>query len=89
MTTLQLPAARYLEHYSYRSFALMGWGLRTIFIASSACVPLLFFLGNGVKLGILLGSLFSSTCCVGFPQQPSFLDHGTPLLRIAGPVHRR
>jgi len=58
MTTLQLPAARYLEHHSYRTFALMGWGLRAIFIASSACVPLLFFLSKEVKLGILLGSLF-------------------------------
>lgn len=66
MTTLQLPAAGYLEHHSYRSFALMGWGLRTIFIASSACVPLLFFVGREVKLGILLGSLFFFNVLRGF-----------------------
>lgn len=58
MTTLQLPAARFLGRYSYRSFALMGWGLRSIFIATSAMVPLLFFASREVRLGILLGSLF-------------------------------
>lgn len=58
MTTLQLPAARYLGKYSYRSFALMGWGLRTIFIATSAIVPLLFFASKEVRLALLLVSLF-------------------------------
>jgi MFS family permease len=58
MTMLQLPAARYLGKYSYRSFALMGWGLRSIFIATSAIVPLLSFWSKEVRLGLLLGSLF-------------------------------
>jgi MFS family permease len=58
MTTLQLPAARHLGKYSYRSFALMGWGLRSIFIATSAIVPLLFFVSREVRLGLLLASLF-------------------------------
>lgn len=58
MTTLQLPAARYLGKYSYRSFALLGWGLRSIFIATSAIVPLLIFASKDLRLGILLGSLF-------------------------------
>jgi MFS family permease len=58
MTVLQLPAARYLSRYSYRSFALMGWGLRSLFIGTSAVVPLLFFLSPEVRLWILLGSLF-------------------------------
>ena len=58
MTVLQLPAARYLARHSYRSFALMGWGLRSAFIGTSAVVPLLFFFSREVRLGILLGSLF-------------------------------
>ena len=58
MTMLQLPAARYLGKYSYRSFALMGWGLRSIFITTSAIVPLLSFWSKEVRLGLLLGSLF-------------------------------
>ena len=58
MTTLQLPAAKYLGKYSYRSFTLMGWGLRSIFIATSAIVPLLFFFSKEVRLGLLLASLF-------------------------------
>ena len=79
MTTLQLPAARFLEHYSYRSFALMGWGLRAIFIASSACVPLLFFLSKELKLGILLGSLFFFNVLRGF-SSAAFLPWITGLL---------
>lgn len=58
MTTLQLPAARYLARHSYRSFALLGWSLRSIFIATSAIVPLLFFCSKEFRLGILLVSLF-------------------------------
>lgn len=58
MTVLQLPAARYLARHSYRSFALMGWWLRSAFIGTSAVVPLLFLLSREVRLGILLGSLF-------------------------------
>jgi len=58
MTTLQLPAAKHLGKYSYRSFALMGWGSRSIFIATSAIVPLLYFASREVKLCILLASLF-------------------------------
>lgn len=58
MTTLQLPAARYLGKYSYRSFALLGWGLRSVFIVTAACVPLLLFLSKEMRLGLLLASLF-------------------------------
>jgi len=58
MTMLQLPAARQLGKYSYRCFALMGWGFRSIFIATSAIVPLLSFWPKEVRLGLLLGSLF-------------------------------
>jgi MFS family permease len=79
LTTLQLPAARYLEHYSYRSFALMGWGLRAIFIATSACVPLLFFLSKGTRLWILLVSLFFFNVLRGF-SSAAFLPWITGLL---------
>jgi MFS family permease len=82
MTTLQLPAARYLEHYSYRSFALAGWGLRAIFIATSACVPLLFFLSKELRLGILLGSLFFFNVLRGFASA-AFLPWITGLLPSA------
>ena len=58
MTVLQLPAARHLGKHSYRSFALAGWVLRSVFIATSAIVPLLLFLSQGVRLGLLLASLF-------------------------------
>lgn len=58
MTILQLPAARYLGNHSYRSFVLMGWTTRTVFIASSAVIPLLFFLSPGWRLSLLVASLF-------------------------------
>jgi MFS family permease len=58
MTTLQLPAAKYLGRYSYRSFALMGWGLRSIFIAAAAFVPLMGFVSKEWRLGLLLLALF-------------------------------
>jgi len=82
MTTLQLPAARYLKHFSYRSFALMGWGPRAIFIASSACVPLLSFLSREVRLAILLGSLFFFNVLRGF-SSAAFLPWITGLLPSA------
>ncbi len=58
MTVLQLPAAHQLEKHSYRSFALMGWSLRSVFIATAALVPLLYFCSKEVQLGILIASLF-------------------------------
>jgi MFS family permease len=58
MTVLQLPAARYLGRYSYRSFALSGWALRSIFIAIVAFVPMMHSVSRGGRLSILLGCLF-------------------------------
>ena len=58
MTMLQLPAARHLGNHSYRSFALMGWSLRSVFIATSAVVPLLLFISKELRLVILVGGLF-------------------------------
>jgi MFS family permease len=58
MTVMQLPAARFLDRYSYRQFVLSGWGLRTVFIFIVAGVPLLAFLDNTSKLAVLLSVLF-------------------------------
>ena len=58
MTVLQLPSAHYLARYSYRSFALMGGSLRSVFIATAALVPLLSICTKEVRLGLLLASLF-------------------------------
>ncbi len=58
MTVMQLPAVRYLNRYSYRSFALSGWALRSLFIITAAIVPLLSCLSMEFRLGILLASLF-------------------------------
>ena len=58
MTVMQLPAARFLDRYSYRQFVLGGWGLRTVFIFIVAAVPLLAFLDNTSKLAVLLAALF-------------------------------
>ena len=66
LTILQLPAARFLGRHSYRSFALAGWTSRILFIAIAAMVPLLGFLGTGVRLGILLACLFCFSAIRGF-----------------------
>lgn len=58
MTVMQLPAARFLDRYSYREFVLSGWGLRTVFIFIVAAIPLLSFLDNATKMALLLAALF-------------------------------
>jgi MFS family permease len=58
MTVMQLPAARFLDRYSYRQFVLSGWGLRTVFIYLVAVIPLLGFLDNTSRLALLLAALF-------------------------------
>jgi MFS family permease len=86
MTVLQLPAARHLGNYSYRSFALLGWGLRSLFIATSAIVPLLFFFSNDVRLGLLLASLFFFNLLRGI-SSASFLPWITNL--VTSPIRGR
>lgn len=54
MIIFQLPAAKLLERYSYRSFMLMSWSLRTVFIFLLAVVPLLTFLDSSVRLALLV-----------------------------------
>ncbi len=58
MTVMQLPAARFLDRYSYRQFVVNGWGLRTVFIFVVAVIPLLGFLDAISQLGLLLAVLF-------------------------------
>ena len=86
MTVLQLPAARHLGNYSYRSFALLGWGLRSLFIATSAIVPLLFFFSKDVRLGLLLASLFFFNLLRGI-SSASFLPWITNL--VTSPIRGR
>ena len=86
MTVLQLPAARHLGRYSYRSFALMGWALRSVFIATAAVVPLLLFLSKEARLGILLGSLFFFNLLRGI-SSAAFLPWITSL--VGSPVRGR
>ena len=86
MTVLQLPAARHLGKYSYRSFALMGWGVRSVFIATSALVPILFFLSKEVRLGLLLTSLFFFNLLRGISSS-SFLPWITSL--VGAPIRGR
>jgi MFS family permease len=86
MTTLQLPAARYLARHSYRSFALLGWSLRSIFIATSAIVPLLFFCSKECRLGLLMVSLFLFNVLRGI-STAAFMPWITSL--VAPPVRGR
>lgn len=86
MTILQLPAARHLGAFSYRSFALLGWGLRSLFIATSAIVPLLFFFSNEVRLGLLLTSLFFFNLLRGI-SSAAFLPWITNL--VSAPIRGR
>jgi MFS family permease len=58
MTVMQLPAARFLDRYSYKQFVLGGWGLRTVFIFLVAAIPLAEFLDATTKLAALLAVLF-------------------------------
>lgn len=58
MVIFQLPAARFLDRFSYRNFILAGWGIRTIFIFIIAFSSLFAFLDAASKMAILLSSLF-------------------------------
>jgi hypothetical protein len=80
MTVLQLPAARHLGNYSYRSFALSGWALRSLFIAIVAIIPLLSFFSREMRLGLLLASLFLFNVLRGIATT-AFLPWITTLVR--------
>jgi hypothetical protein len=70
MTVMQLPAAHYLNRCSYRSFALAGWALRSLFIITAAITPLLSFFPREIRLAMLLGSLFFFNLLRGISTTP-------------------
>jgi len=86
MTALQLPAARHLGRHSYRSFALGGWTLRSVFIAVAAAVPLLDFLSREGRLFLLVGTLFFFNLIRGI-SSTAFLPWITGM--VAGTIRGR
>ncbi len=66
LTILQIPAARHIQTYGYKSFLLAGWGVRTIFIYCMAALPLLSFLDNATRVALLLLLLFLFNLLRGF-----------------------
>lgn len=57
MTIFQLPAARFLPVYGYKSLVLAGWGIRTVFIVLMAAIPMADFLDAPAKLVLMAGLL--------------------------------
>jgi MFS family permease len=51
---LQIPAAHYLARFGYRVFSLAGWVVRDLCVFATISLPLMYFLGNGWKLALLL-----------------------------------
>ncbi len=58
LTTLQLPAARFLHRVGYRRFILLGWGWRTLFTFFIALLPVLPGLPDLGRLALLIFALF-------------------------------
>ena len=54
---LMVPAARYMERYSYRNFSLLGQNWRIVFGLLIALIPWMVFLDNAIRLAILVFSL--------------------------------
>ncbi|MEI8235328.1 MAG: MFS transporter [Verrucomicrobiota bacterium] len=54
LAVFQIPAAHYLPRFGYRRFILAGWGTRNLCVFAVVALPLLGFLSNGWKLGLLL-----------------------------------
>ncbi len=59
LSIFQIPAAYFMARVGYRRFILAGWGLRNIFVAAIAVLPLLAFLNEPTKLVALLSCLFA------------------------------
>ena len=59
LSIFQIPAAYFMARVGYRRFILAGWGLRNIFVAAIAVIPLLVFLDAPTKLVALLSCLFA------------------------------
>ncbi len=59
LSIFQIPAAYFMARVGYRRFILAGWGLRNLFVAAIAVLPLLVFLDAPTKLVALLSCLFA------------------------------
>lgn len=59
LSIFQIPAAYFMARVGYRRFILAGWGLRNIFVAAIAVLPLLGFLDAPTKLVALMSCLFA------------------------------
>ena len=58
LVIFQIPAANYFQRFGYRRFVLAGWGARNVCVFASVAVPLLGFLSNGWRLGLMIACLF-------------------------------
>jgi MFS family permease len=59
LSIFQIPAAYFMARVGYRRFILAGWGLRNVFVAAIAVLPLLVFLDAPTKLVALISCLFA------------------------------
>jgi MFS family permease len=58
LTIFQIPAAYHLQRFGYRRFVLAGWSTRNLCVFAVVGVPLLGFLSDGWKLGLVVACLF-------------------------------
>jgi len=84
LTVMQLPAAHFLDRFSYKEFVLGGWGLRTIFIFLVALVPVLGFLDSTSKLVLMMAGLFFFNLIRGI-STAAFM----PWITVIVPAHER
>ncbi|NQU10344.1 hypothetical protein HQ590_06120, partial [bacterium] len=67
LTTLQIPAANYVERVGYRTFVLRGWAIRSVFILGMVGVALLpGSLSPGWRMGLCLVLLAAFATVRGF-----------------------
>ncbi len=59
LVIFQIPAAKHLDRVGYKDFMFRGWGMRVLFIAGMALVPLTgYILPPSTQLVLLLAALF-------------------------------
>lgn len=60
LVIFQIPAAAYIGRVGYKKFVYAGWGMRVMFIAVTALVPLTdSFLNASTRLSLILALLFA------------------------------
>ena len=66
LNILQIPAARYLERFGYRSFVLKGWATRSFFIIGMSIVAFLpDTVSPSLRIGLMLFLLFAFNAARG------------------------